>query len=79
MWFKQGQIEVDGGDENEFGSGECGDACGVGDAEKINFSGILPNPLHPSPHHIQVYQRQHEIPWSSLHYEHHYQKHFQKP
>lgn len=24
MWFKQGQIEVECGDENEFGSGECG-------------------------------------------------------
>ena len=28
MWFKQGQIEVDGGDENDCGSGECGDECG---------------------------------------------------
>ena len=25
MWFKQGQIEVECGDENGYGSGECGD------------------------------------------------------
>ena len=24
MWFKQGQIEVECGDENGYGSGECG-------------------------------------------------------
>ena len=25
MWFKQGQIEVECGDESDYGSGECGD------------------------------------------------------
>ena len=25
MWFKQGQIEVECGDENGYESGECGD------------------------------------------------------
>lgn len=47
MWFKQGQIEVESGDENEFGSGECGDECGDGHAKRISPAGILPNPLHP--------------------------------
>ncbi len=28
MWFKQGQIEVDGEDGCDCGSGECGDKCG---------------------------------------------------
>lgn len=47
MWLKQGQIEVDSGDENEFGSGECGDACGAGHAKKTNIS-IFPHPpLYP--------------------------------
>ena len=50
MWFKQGQIEVECGDENEFGSGKCGDECGDGHAEKTNFANPLPNPLHPPPH-----------------------------
>lgn len=52
MWFKQGQIEVECGDENEFGSGECGDECGDGDAKRISPAGILHPPLHPSPHPI---------------------------
>lgn len=47
MWLKQGQIEVDGGDESEFGTGECGDTCGDGHAKKTRLAGILPNPLHP--------------------------------
>lgn len=47
MWFKQGQIEVDGGDESDCGSGECGDECGDGHAKGTNPAGILPNPLHP--------------------------------
>ena len=47
MWLKQGQIEVDGGDESEFGSGECGDKCGDGYAKGTRAAGILPNPLHP--------------------------------
>ena len=52
MWFKQGQIEVECGDENDYGSGECGDGCGAGDAERISPAGILPNPLHPPLHPI---------------------------
>ena len=53
MWFKQGQIEVDGGDENDCGSGECGDKCGDGHAEETIPAGI-PHPnhsttLHPLP------------------------------
>ena len=52
MWFKQGQIEVDGGDENDYGSGECGDEGGNGHAKGTNPAGILPPPLPPSPHPI---------------------------
>ena len=52
MWFKQGQIEVDGGDENGYGSGECGIEGGDGHAKGTNPAGIpLPLP-HPSPHPI---------------------------
>ena len=47
MWFKQGQIEVDGGDGCDCGSGEYGDESGDGDAKKTNPASILPNPLHP--------------------------------
>ena len=55
MWFKQGQIEVDGGDENDCGSDECGIECGIecgdGHAEKTNTAGIPFNTklttLHP--------------------------------
>ena len=47
MWFKQGQIEVDGGDESDCESGECGDGCGNGDAEETRLAALLPNPLHP--------------------------------
>ena len=47
-----GQIEVDGGVENEFGSGECGDGCGDGHAKRTNPAAIPhPNP-HPSLHPI---------------------------
>ena len=52
MWFKQGQIEVEYGDESEFGTGECGDACGDGYAKIFNFTTILNPPLHPSLHPI---------------------------
>ena len=52
MWFKQGQIEVECGDESEFGSCECGNECGVGHAKYINIPPLLPPPLHPSPHPI---------------------------
>ena len=52
MWFKQGQIEVECGDENGYGSDECGDKCGDGHAEGTSPAGIpLPLP-HPSPHPI---------------------------
>lgn len=48
-----GQIEVDGGDESEFGGDECGDKCGDGHAEKTNPAGILllniNTVLHPIP------------------------------
>lgn len=47
MWFKQGQIEVECGDENGYGSGGCGDGCGDGHAKETSPAGILPNPLHP--------------------------------
>ena len=47
MWFKQGQIEVDGGVGCDYGSGECGDTCGDGHAKCINSAAFLPNPLHP--------------------------------
>ena len=52
MWFKQGQIEVDGGDESDYGSGECGDKARDGHAEKINPAAIPLPPLPPSPHPI---------------------------
>ena len=52
MWFKQGQIEVDGGDENEFGSGECGDECGDGHAKETSLAAIPFPPLHPPLHPI---------------------------
>ena len=52
MWFKQGQIEVDGEDENGYGSGECGDECGDGHAEGTSPAAFLPPPLNPSPHPI---------------------------
>ena len=47
MWFKQGQIEVECGDENDYGSGECGNKGGDGHAKGTSPAGILPNPLHP--------------------------------
>ena len=50
MWFKQGQIEVECGDENDCGSGKCGDECGDGHAEIINPAGIPSPPLHPPLH-----------------------------
>ena len=48
MWFKQGQIEVDGGIGSEFGSGKCGDGCGDGHAKETSPAGIPLPPLHPS-------------------------------
>ena len=53
MWFKQGQIEVECGDESDCGSGECGDKGGDGDAEDTRPAGYLPTTkpiaLHPLP------------------------------
>ena len=53
MWFKQGQIEVECGDENGHGSGECGNEGGDGHAKGTSPAGILPTtklpPLHPIP------------------------------
>ena len=50
MWFKQGQIEVDGGVGCDCGSGECGDKCGDSHAEKTRLAAILHPPLHPPLH-----------------------------
>lgn len=47
MWFKQGQIEVDGEDENGYGSGECGIEGGDGHAEGTRVAALLSPPLHP--------------------------------
>ena len=53
MWFKQGQIEVDGGDECDCESVGDGDECGAGNAKKKNITSyLLPTklpPLHPIP------------------------------
>ena len=53
MWFKQGQIEVDGGDENGYGGDGCGNEGGDGDAKGTSPAGIplpLPHlPPHPLP------------------------------
>ena len=47
MWFKQGQIEVESGDESDYESGECGNEGGDGHAKGTSPAAILPNPLHP--------------------------------
>ena len=47
MWFKQGQIEVDGGDENGYGSGECGIEGGDGHAKGTRLATIPLPPLNP--------------------------------
>ena len=47
MWFKQGQIEVDGGDENGYESGECGDKGRDGHAKGTKLTAFLSPPLHP--------------------------------
>ena len=52
MWFKQGQIEVECGDENDYGSGECGIECGDGHAKETNPAGIPFNTKLSSPHPI---------------------------
>lgn len=50
MWLKQGQIEVECGDENEFGDVECGDKGRDGHAEKTNPAHLPPPPQLPPPH-----------------------------
>ena len=50
MWFKQGQIEVECGDESEFGSGEYGIECGDSHAEETSPAGIPFNIKLPSLH-----------------------------
>ena len=52
MWFKQGQIEVDGGVESDCDGDECGIECGDGHAEKTNITGYLPTTKLPSLHPI---------------------------
>ena len=52
MWFKQGQIEVECGDESDCDGDECGIECGDGYAKGTSPAGILPNSPHPSPHPI---------------------------
>lgn len=47
MWFKQGQIEVECGDENGYESGECGDKGRDGHAKWTNPAALLSPPLHP--------------------------------
>ena len=48
MRFKQGQIEVECGDEGDCGSGECGDEGGDGHAEGTSPTALLSPPLHPT-------------------------------
>ena len=52
MWFKQGQIEVEYGDESDYENGECGDNGRDGDAKGTSPAAIPLPPLHPSPHPI---------------------------
>lgn len=42
-----GQIEVDGGDENGYGSSECGNEGGDGHAKGTSPAALLSPPLHP--------------------------------
>lgn len=53
MWFKQGQIEVDGGDESDCDGDGCGDKGRDGHAEETSPAAIpfplLPSSLHPIP------------------------------
>ena len=50
MWFKQGQIEVECGDESDCDGDECGIECGDGHAKGTRLAAIPFPPLHPSPH-----------------------------
>ena len=60
-----GQIEVECGDENDCGSGECGNEGGDGHAEGTSPAGILPNPLHP-PNNTPNNQSKPIVPTPSL-------------
>ena len=40
MWFKQGQIEVECGDESDYDGDGCGDKGRDGHAKKISPAGI---------------------------------------
>ena len=46
MWFKQGQIEVECGDENGYWSDGCGNEGGDGHAKGTSPAAILPPSLH---------------------------------
>ena len=50
MWFKQGQIEVECGDESDCDRDECGIECGDGHAKGTSPAGIPLPPLHPPLH-----------------------------
>ena len=52
MWFKQGQIEVDGGVGCDCDGDECGDKGQDGYAEKTYPATIPFPPPHPSLHPI---------------------------
>ena len=53
MWFKQGQIEVECGDESDCDRDGCGIECGDGHAEGTSPAGYLSttklSSLHPIP------------------------------
>ena len=65
MWCKQGQIEVESGDENDYERGECGNEGGDGHAKETSPAGILPNPLHP-PNNTLPNQSKPIVPTPSL-------------
>ena len=65
MWFKQGQIEVESGDESDCGSGECGDECGDGHAKGTSPAAIPFPPLHP-PNNTPPNQSKPIVPTLSL-------------
>ena len=50
MWFKQGQIEVECGDESDCDGDECGDKGKDRCAEGTSPAGIPLPTLHPSLH-----------------------------
>lgn len=52
MWFKQGQIEIDGGDGCDFDDVECGDKGKDRCAEGTSPAAIPLPPPHPSLHPI---------------------------